>query len=75
MKIKGANKIRSRPVMAEYISNRNRHELSGDFNYYETGISKMVSLKNAKYRANKIGMMADGIELAEQKKNFFNSYK
>ena len=45
MKIKGAKKIPNRPVMQEYLSNRNRHELSGDFNYYETGLSKMVSLK------------------------------
>ena len=75
MKIKGAKKIPNRPVMQEYLSNRNRHELSGDFNYYETGLSKMVSLKNSQYRSKKVGMMSDAIELAEQRKNFFNTYR
>lgn len=75
MKIKGAKKIPNRPVMQEYLSSRNKHELSGGFNYYETGISKLVSLKNAKYRAKKVSMIAEGIELAEQKKDFFNSYR
>ena len=75
MKIKGAKKIPNRPVMQEYLSSRNKHELSGGFDYYKTGISKISDFNQAKKRAIKISMIAEGIELAEQKKDFFNIYR
>ncbi len=64
-----------RPIMKEYLSERNRHELVGGFNYYETGIKKLAEFKKAKERAKKISMIAEGMELAEAKKDFFSIYK
>jgi len=64
-----------RPIMKEYMSSRNKHELDVHCYYYEMGIKKLASFKNAKHRAKKISMIADGIELAEAKKNFFSIYK
>lgn len=75
MKIKGAKKVPNRPVMQEYLSERNRNELSGGFDYYKTGISKISDFNQAKKRAVKISMIAEGIELAEQKKDFFSIYR
>jgi|TARA_R110001599_G_scaffold80801_1_gene218007 hypothetical protein len=75
MKIKGAKKVASKPVMQEYLSSRNKHELSGGFDYYKTGISKISEFNQAKKRAGKISMIAEGIELAEQKKDFFSIYR
>ncbi len=75
MKIKGAKRVSSKPVVAEYLSERNKNELVGGFNYYETGIKKLASFKAAKDRAKKISMIAEGIELAEQKKDFYSIYK
>ena len=48
MKIKGAKKVASKPVMQEYLSSRNKHELSGGFDYYKTGISKISEFNQAK---------------------------
>ncbi len=65
----------SRPIMKEYMSERNKHELDGYGQYYEMGIKKLASFKNAKHRAKKISMIAEGIELAEMKKDFKSIYK
>ena len=43
--------------------------------YYEMGIKKLASFKQAKDRAKDISKIAEGIELAEAKKNFFSIYK
>jgi len=64
-----------KPIMQEYLSNRNKNELSGGFDYYSTGIKKLASFKKAKDRAKKISMIAEGIELAEAKKDFYSIYK
>ena len=64
-----------KPIMKEYMSSRNKHELDGHGQYYEMGIKKLASFKSAKHRAKKISMIAEGIELAETKKNFFSIYK
>jgi hypothetical protein len=36
-----------------------------------TGIAQAAQLKKSSYRAKKVDMMADGIELAEGRKNFY----
>jgi len=64
-----------KPIMKKYISGRNKHELDGGSNYYEMGIKKLANFKNAKYRAKKISMIAEGIELAETNKNFKSIYR
>lgn len=64
-----------KPIMKEYMSSRNKHELDGHGQYCEMGIEKLASFKKAKDRAKKISMIAEGIELAEARKNFFNIYK
>ena len=57
------------------MASRNRHELDGFGQYYEMGIKKLASFKSAKDRAKKISMMAEGIELAEMRKDFKSIYK
>jgi len=64
-----------KPIMQEYMSSRNKHELDGHGQYYEMGIKKLASFKKAKDRAKKISMISEGIELAEAKKDFFSIYK
>ena len=64
-----------RPIMKEYLAERNRHELDGHGQYYEMGIKKLASFKQAKDRAKKISLMAEGIELAEMRKDFKSIYK
>ena len=64
-----------RPIMKEFLAERNRHELDGHGQYYEMGIKKLASFKSAKDRAKKISMMAEGIELAEMRKDFKSIYK
>lgn len=64
----------SKPIMKEYMAGRNRHELDGHGQYYEMGIKKLASFKKAKDRAKKISMMAEGIELAEMRKDFKSIY-
>tara|TARA_B110000977_G_C10846307_1_gene404052 strand:+ start:311 stop:517 length:207 start_codon:yes stop_codon:yes gene_type:complete len=64
-----------KPIMKEYMSSRNKHELDGHGQYYEMGIKKLASFKNAKHRAKKINMIAEGIELAEAKKDFYSIYR
>jgi hypothetical protein len=61
--------------MKEFLAERNRHELDGHGQYYEMGIKKLASFKSAKDRAKKISMMAEGIELAEMRKDFKSIYK
>ena len=61
--------------MKEYLAERNRHELDGHGQYYEMGIKKLASFKQAKDRAKKISMMAEGIELAEMRKDFKSIYR
>lgn len=63
-----------KPIMKEYLAERNRHELDGHGEYYEMGIKKLASFKQAKDRAKKISMMAEGIELAEMRKDFKSIY-
>jgi|TARA_B100000780_G_scaffold271219_1_gene231915 hypothetical protein len=75
MKITGAKKISAKPIMAEYLQERNRNEFNGGGDYYITGIKKLAEIKAAKHRAKKISMIAEGIELAEQRKDFFNIYR
>ena len=36
-----------------------------------TGIAQTAGIRKAMYRAKKVDMMADGIELAEGRKNFY----
>jgi len=36
-----------------------------------TGIAQAAQLRKSAYRAKKVDMMADGIELAEGRKNFY----
>tara|TARA_R110002049_G_scaffold146573_4_gene309241 strand:- start:1394 stop:1588 length:195 start_codon:yes stop_codon:yes gene_type:complete len=36
-----------------------------------TGIAQAAEIRKAMYRAKKVDMMADGIELAEGRKNFY----
>jgi len=36
-----------------------------------TGIAQAAQIKKGLYRAKKVDMMADGIELAEGRKNFY----
>ena len=36
-----------------------------------TGIQQAAQIKKSLYRAKKVDMMADGIELAEGRKNFY----
>ena len=67
--------ISKKPIMKEYMSSRNKHELDGHGQYYEMGIKKLASFKKAKDRAKDISKIAEGIELAEAKKNFFSIYK
>ncbi len=67
--------ISKKPIMKEYMSSRNKHELDGHGQYYEMGIKKMMNFAKAKDRAKKISEIAEGIELAEAKKNFFSIYK
>jgi len=64
-----------KPIMKEYMSSRNKHELDGHGQYYEMGIKKLASFKKAKHRAKKINMIAEGIELAESKKDFYSIYR
>jgi hypothetical protein len=64
-----------KPIMKEYLAERNRHELDGHGQYYEMGIKKLASFKQAKDRAKKISMMAEGIELAEMRKDFKSIYR
>jgi len=64
-----------KPIMKEYMSSTNKHELDGHGQYYEMGIKKLASFKKAKDRAKKISMIAEGIELADAKKDFFSIYK
>ena len=64
-----------KPIMKEYMSSRNKHALDGHGQYYEMGIKKLASFKNAKHRAKKINMIAEGIELAEAKKDFYSIYR
>lgn len=64
-----------KPIMKEYLSERNKNELAGGFNYYETGIKKLAEFKKAKDRAKQISLISEGIELAEAKKDFFSIYK
>ena len=64
-----------KPIMKEYMSSRNKHELDGHGQYYEMGIKKLASFKKAKHRAKKINMIAEGIELAEAKKDFYSIYR
>ncbi len=64
-----------KPIMKEYLAERNRHELDGHGEYYEMGIKKLASFKQAKDRAKKISMMAEGIELAEMRKDFKSIYR
>ena len=45
-----------KPIMKEYMSERNKHELDGHGQYYEMGIKKLASFKNAKHRAKKINL-------------------
>ncbi len=66
--------ISKKPIMKEYMSSRSKHE-HGHGQYYEMGIKKLASFKKAKDRAKDISMIAEGIELAEAKKNFFSIYK
>lgn len=61
--------------MKEYLAERNRHELDGHGQYYEMGIKKLASFKQAKDRAKKISLMAEGIELAEMRKDFKSIYR
>ena len=61
--------------MKEYLAERNKHELDGHGQYYEMGIKKLASFKQAKDRAKKISMMAEGIELAEMRKDFKSIYR
>jgi hypothetical protein len=56
------------------MASRNRHELDGHGQYYEMGIKKLASFKKSKDRAKKISMMAEGIELAEMRKDFKSIY-
>ena len=42
---------------------------------WEMGIKKLASFKNAKHRAKKISMIAEGIELAKLKEDFKSIYK
>ena len=37
-----------KPIMKEYMSSRNKHELDGHGQYYEMGIKKLASFKKAK---------------------------
>ena len=67
--------ISKRPIMSEYMSERNKHELDGYGQYFEMGIKKLASFKNAKHRAKKISMIAEGIELAEMNKDFKSIYR
>lgn len=64
-----------KPIMKEYLAERNKHELDGHGQYYEMGIKKLASFKQAKDRAKKISMMAEGIELAEMRKDFKSIYR
>lgn len=64
-----------KPIMKEYLAERNRHELDGHGQYYEMGIKKLASFKQAKDRAKKISLMAEGIELAEMRKDFKCIYR
>jgi len=64
-----------KPIMKEYLAERNRHELDGHGQYYEMGIKKLASFKQAKDRAKKISLMAEGIELAEMRKDFKSIYR
>jgi hypothetical protein len=75
MKITGAKKISSKPIMKEYLAERNKHELSGGFDYYKTGIKKLAEMKAAQKRAKKVSTIADGIALSEQRKDFFDKYR
>ena len=61
--------------MKEYLAERNRHELDGHGQYYEMGIKKLASFKQAKDRAKKISLMAEGIELAEMRKDIKSIYR
>ncbi len=67
--------MHKKPIMSEYMSERNKHELDGYGQYYEMGIKKLASFKNAKHRAKKISMIAEGIELAKLKEDFKSIYK
>ena len=64
-----------KPIMKEYMSSRNKYELDDHGQYYEMGIKKLASFKKAKHRAKKINMIAEGIELAEAKKDFYSIYR
>lgn len=64
-----------KPIMKEYLQERNKNEFVGGNNYYETGIKKLAGIKKAQKRAKKISLIAEGIELANAKKDFYNIYK
>ncbi len=66
--------ISKKPIMQQFLNDRNRHELAGGFDYYKTGIKKMAEFKQAKKRAKKISQIAEGIELAEIRKDFKSIY-
>lgn len=67
--------ITNKPIMRQFLNDRNKNEFVGGTDYYKTGIKKLAEFKSAKKRAKKISMIAEGIELAEAKKDFYSIYK
>ncbi|MHA2084160.1 MAG: hypothetical protein ACXABD_10425 [Candidatus Thorarchaeota archaeon] len=51
--------IHKKPIMQQFLNDRNRHELAGGFDYYKTGIKKLAEFKQAKKRAKKISQIAE----------------
>ena len=66
--------ISKKPIMQQFLNDRNRHELAGGFDYYKTGIQKMAEFKQAKKNAKKVNQIADAMELADMKKKFREIY-
>jgi hypothetical protein len=38
--------IHKKPIMQQFLNDRNRHELAGGFDYYKTGIKKLAEFKH-----------------------------
>ena len=62
-------------IMQEHLSERNRSEMIAGTSFYEMGISKIARQKKEKKKINKIQYIADGIELANTRKDIKKFFK
>jgi|TARA_R110000782_G_scaffold68967_1_gene138766 hypothetical protein len=64
-----------KPIMKEYLSERNQHERIAGGNYYETGISKFARMRKDNNQRSIVQDIADGIELAERREQIKKMFR